>query len=71
MPKRAEIIKRITKAAEAKEMTFGFDRRGGNHDIYKLDGLSIPVGRHRDFDEDYAVMLYKECEPKLGKGWWK
>jgi hypothetical protein len=71
MPKRTEIIKKITKAATANGMTFAFDRRGGNHDIYKLDGMPIPVGRHRDFDPSYAVMVYKECEPKLGKGWWK
>lgn len=52
-------------------MVFEFDRRGGNHDIYELDGLMVPIGHHRNFDERYAVMVYKECEPKLGKGWWK
>lgn len=39
--------------------------------MYKLDGLQIAIGRHRDFDPHYAVMVYKECEPKLGTGWWK
>lgn len=71
MPKRSEILKAITKAAAAKGMVFEFSRRGGNHDIYKLDGVMIPIGHHRDFEQSYAVMVYKECEPKLGKGWWK
>ena len=71
MPKRRDILKKITEAAKAKGVTFEFARKGGNHDIYKLDGAPIPVGRHRDFEESYAVMLYKECECKLGKGWWK
>jgi len=56
---------------QPKPKAFQFIRRGGNHDIYKLDGLTIPIGHHRDFDPSYAVMVYKECAPKLGKGWWK
>lgn len=55
----------------AKGMTFLFKRRGGNHDIYTLDGVKIPIGRHRDFDNGYAEMVYRECEVKLGRGWWK
>jgi hypothetical protein len=31
----------------------------------------IPIGPHRQFDHLYAEMVYKQCEPKLGKGWWK
>jgi len=71
MTKRTEIIAKIEAAAKAKGMTFEFDRKGGNHDIYKLGGVMIPVGRHRDFGNSYAVMVYKECQIKLGKGWWK
>lgn len=71
MPKRSEIIKKIEKAAQAAGMSFALKRRGGNHDIYTIDGLHIPIGRHRDFDKRYAEMIYVECEPKLGKGWWK
>lgn len=71
MPKRTEILRNIERAAKARGMTFEFGRRGANHDIFKLDGLSIPIGRHRDFDPSYAVMVYRECETKLGKGWWK
>lgn len=52
-------------------MTFEIKREGANHTIYSLDGLTIPLGRHNEFGERYAEMIYKQCEPKLGKGWWK
>jgi hypothetical protein len=52
-------------------MTFEIKREGANHTIYSLDGLTIPVGRHTEFGERYAEMIYKQCEPKLGQGWWK
>lgn len=71
MPKRTEVIKKISKAAAAAGLTFDFKREGGNHTIYNLDGDMIPIGRHRDFEPSYAVMVYRECENKLGKGWWK
>lgn len=71
MPSRNEILKKITKAAADKGLTFVESREGGSHTIFNLDGLMIPVGRHRQFEKRYAETVYKECEPKLGKGWWK
>lgn len=71
MPKRTEVIKKIEKAAKAQGMAFALKRHGGNHDVYSLDGLPVPLGRHRDFDAGYADMVYRECQPKLGKGWWR
>jgi hypothetical protein len=71
MPKRTEIIKRIGRAAKAAGMKFEIKREGANHTIYSLDGLTIAVGRHNEFGQRYAEMIYKQCEPKLGTGWWK
>lgn len=71
MPKRTEVIKKIEKAAATRHLSFTVKRRGGNHDIYDLDGLMVPVGRHTEFGNRYAETVYKECEPKLGKGWWR
>ncbi|QUR68948.1 hypothetical protein [Mycobacterium spongiae] len=71
MPKRTEVIKKIEKAAKAHHMSFTIKRRGSNHDIYTLDGLMVPVGRHVEFTQRYAETVYKECETKLGKGWWR
>jgi hypothetical protein len=47
------------------------DREGGNHAVYSLDGLMIPMPRHNEIDDRLAQQIYKECEPKLGKGWWR
>lgn len=71
MPKRTEVIKKIEKAAKAKEIEFLLKRHGANHDVYSLDGLLVPIERHRELDNSYAEMVYKECEPKLGRRWWR
>lgn len=71
MTKRRDIIKAITKAAKAQGLSFDLDHEGGNHTVYSLDGLMIPIGRHNELDNQFAQMVYKECEPKLGKRWWR
>jgi hypothetical protein len=71
MPKRTEVIKKIEKAAKARQMTFTFKRRSGNHDIFDLDGTMIPIARHNEIINRDAIGIYKECELRLGKGWWR
>jgi hypothetical protein len=67
---RGDVIKRITKAAKAAGLTFELRREGANHAIYSLGGLMIPIPRH-DIDNRLVEQIYKECEPKLGRRWWK
>jgi hypothetical protein len=71
VPKRADIIKQIQKAAKAAELKFLLVREGANHTIYDLDGVMIPIARHREFGQRYAETVYKQCEGKLGRGWWR
>jgi hypothetical protein len=71
MTQRREIIKRINKAARAAEVEWDVLREGANHTVYTLDGLRIPIPRHRDIAEGTTEAIYKECEPKLGKDWWR
>jgi len=71
MPKRVEVIKNIERAAAAQGLSFTFKRHGAKHDIYDLDGVPIPIGRHRELDNGYANTLYRECQTKLGKDWWR
>ena len=71
MPKRADIIKQIEKAAKAAQLKFILAREGANHTIYELDGVMIPIARHRELGQRYAETIYKQCETKLGKGWWR
>lgn len=71
MPKRTEVIRTIRQAAKARGMAFDELREGANHTIYSLDGLMIPVGRHNELTNRYAEDVYRECEAKLGKRWWR
>ena len=72
MTKRRAIIKRIGKQAKANGLEFvQASRKGSNHDIYLLDGMIIPIPRHNDIPENTTHDIYRECEPKLGKEWWR
>lgn len=46
-------------------------REGANHTVYELAGVMIPIPRHKELGEIFAVDIFKECEAVLGKGWWK
>lgn len=69
--KRRDLIKKISKATKTAQLTWDIHREGANHTVYRLDGLMIPIPRHPDIDEQLAQLIFKECEPKLGKRWWK
>lgn len=71
MPKRAEIIRKIEKAAQAAELKLILLREGANHTIYDLDGLMLPIARHKELGQRYAETVYRQCETKLGRGWWR
>jgi hypothetical protein len=71
MPKTATVIRNIEKAAKNAGLTFQYLRQGGNHTIYSLDGLIVPIARHATTDAYLEIRIYKQCEEKLGKGWWK
>lgn len=57
--------------AKVKNVVWELAREGANHTVYSLDGLMIPIARHNEIDNTMAQKIYKECEAKLGKGWWR
>jgi len=69
--KRKDVIKKVGDAAKRRGLIWELARNGANHDVYSLDGLVIPIPRHRELGEQLAVGLLKECEPKLGRRWWR
>lgn len=69
--KRKDVIRTISDAAKIRGLTWELARKGANHDIYTLVGLVIPIPRHRELGEQLAVTIFKQCEPKLGKRWWR
>jgi hypothetical protein len=34
-------------------------------------GTVIPIPRHTELGETFAVEIFKECQNILGKGWWR
>lgn len=71
MAKRADIIKRINKAAKAAGAEWSFSKEGGKHSLYRLNELLIPVPRHNEIADGTTEAIYKQCESVLGKGWWR
>lgn len=69
--KRRDVVRTIAAAARTQDLDFIIVREGANHTVYSLDGLMIPVPRHRELDDRLARVIFGECEPKLGKGWWR
>ena len=69
--RRRHVIKVIADQAKRAGLDWAEDREGGRHTIFSLDGLMIPIPRHPDIDVRTAERIYKECEPKLGRRWWK
>lgn len=71
MTKPRDIVKRIRQEAKRQGMTFEFERQGARHEVWSLNGTMIPIPRHRDIGEGLTEEIYKECQDKLGKGWWR
>lgn len=67
---RRLLIKKIAAAAKASGLAWEVDHEGGNHTIYALDGLMIPIPRHIEIGDRRAADIFKECEPKLGRREW-
>lgn len=69
--KQRELLKKLRKAAKARGLSFELERHGENHDVYRLDGLRVTVPRHTEIGDQMAAVIYRQCEAKLGKRWWK
>lgn len=65
------IVRRVSRAARRSGLDFVLDHEGSNHSVYRLDGLMIPIPRHRDVGERLTEQIYRECQDKLGRGWWR
>lgn len=68
--KRAEVLKRIKKAAKAK----GFDVETyelTRHTGIKIGQTSTTLPRHTEVADTLAREIFKQLESELGKGWWR
>lgn len=64
-------MSKIARAAKSQGKTWHLRRQGANHEVWELDGLVIPIARHSEFGNRAAEMIWRECEEKLGKDWWR
>ncbi len=66
-----DILKKIKAAAKAAGVEYDV-REGGNHTIVYLNGhKATVVSRAPGLPDQYAQVVYKQCETDLGKGWWR
>lgn len=72
MTKRKALIKQISAEAKKQGMPFvKANRKGGRHEIWSLNGTTIPIPRHTELTEQTTNAIRKECSEELGKDWWK
>lgn len=71
MTKVRGLEKRIRQEAKSRGVSWTFVREGANHTVYDLGGVTIPIPRHTDIGEGLTREIYKQCEAKFGKDWWR
>jgi hypothetical protein len=69
--KRRDVVKKIAAEAKRQGLEWTLSREGANHSIFLLGGEIIPIPRHSELGERFAVEIFKECQGVLGKGWWR
>lgn len=69
-PVEPDVVRTIRSAAQAASLNFESVRTRGAHEVFSLDGLPIPVPRHREIAVGTARSILRQCEAKLGKDWW-
>jgi hypothetical protein len=69
--RRKEVIKRIDEAAKEQGRELKLLRHGARHDVYLLGSSRIPIPRHKEFSNQFAEVVWRECSDVLGEGWWR
>lgn len=70
--KRRDLLKRIAKAADSKDIEWVLVRTRGGHDIYWLgQSVQVSVPRHNEINEITAQKIMTTCDRELGEGWWR
>lgn len=58
--KRRDLLRKIAKASKSQRIEWVKDRNGANHDVYSLDGIMIPIPRHNEIGDLFALDIFKE-----------
>jgi hypothetical protein len=57
MTQRREVLKKISNAARVRGLEWSEVREGGNHTVFSLDGVLIPIARHNEIDNRMAEII--------------
>lgn len=68
--KRAEVLRKIKKAAKAADLDYT-EVEGGRHTKITVGSKSTVVARHNEIADLMAKIIFKQLEEVLGEGWWK
>lgn len=63
--RKTELEKQIAELAKANGVEWGFVRAGANHDVYRFNGKTIPIPRHREIAEGLVRSILKQCRSTL------
>jgi len=69
--KRADLIRKISRAARANDLVLELVREGSRHSIYRCGSQQVTVPQHREINEMTAAGIMADLEGELGRGWWK
>ncbi|TMD13778.1 MAG: hypothetical protein E6J00_07515 [Chloroflexi bacterium] len=69
--KRSELLRRIGGAAKRRKLAWKLRRQGAQHEIWELDGMTVPIPRHREISERLARAIMADLAGKLGENWWR
>ncbi len=59
--KRRDLIKKLNQIASQANRTLSIKREGGNHTIYEINGVPVPVPRHTEISEGLARTIIKQA----------
>lgn len=57
--KQRDLIRKLEKAATARQVSFVFVREGANHTVYSFGGQNVIIPRHREINERTAQSILK------------
>lgn len=68
---RADLIRRVGRAARRHEISWNRLRSTGAHEIWECGGLRVSIPRHREINELTAQAIMRVLEEQLGEDWWR
>jgi hypothetical protein len=69
--KYRDLIRKISKAAKAQDITFAMQRQSGSHQMWTCGSTPVVIPKHTEVNEITAQSICKTLEAELGEDWWR